>query len=297
MEILEPPSKGHRKRKPDDNGLPLGSSEAKRLRNSSKVADLSQSFAVGNMLQALGGGKFENVTKELEEVAHRGRSGAVVGAAATEDGQGKLMSLESQLALDCVIDLDDDGLKKALFVVPSTEIVILDSADDDEDAVKNPKYPFQSSLVQHQKGQGDVVPVTPQSAFEKVVLGKEREMSCAITALVEEQSSRDNLLAIENGLALDRDVCVGQTRREKVLAMGNGVVNDKGVYVGVESDNEPEAVDEDLGDIWSEMAISIVNSKDARTSRNGSKTDEVEDGEHSFILKDDVVMLPCLRSY
>ncbi|KAJ4916288.1 P-loop containing nucleoside triphosphate hydrolase protein [Raphanus sativus] len=63
------------------------------------------------------------------------------------------MSLESQLALDCVIDLDDDGLKKALSVVSSTEIVILDSTDDDGDGVEKPKYPFQSSLVQHRKSQ------------------------------------------------------------------------------------------------------------------------------------------------
>lgn len=309
MQILQPPSNGHRKRKPDDGRFSLVGSEAtKRIRNSSKVTDFSQPFAVSNMLEALDGGKFGSVTKELEEVAklrmelvkrciwlYPSLAHTVFGAASAEDGgQGELMSLENQLALDCVIDLDGDDTdasKKALCVVPSTEVVILDSDDDDEDAVEKPKYPFQSSLVQHQKSQGDVVPVTPQFAFEEVVLGKGKEMSCAITALVEGQSSRGNLLAIENGMAIDRDVCVGQTRREKVLAIENGVVNDKGVYVGVEDDesgNESEAADEDLGNIWNEMAMSIVCSKDAETSRNESKTDEVEDCEHSFILKDDM---------
>ncbi|KAL0733168.1 hypothetical protein Bca4012_009378 [Brassica carinata] len=298
---------GHRKRKLDD-GLSLAS-EAKRLRNSSKVTDFSQPFAVSNMLEALDGGKFGSVTKELEEVAnlrtelvkrciwlYPSLANTVFGGA--DDGGQELMSLENQLAVDCVIDLvggdDDDASKKALCVVPSsTEIVILDS-DDDEDVEsdKQPKYPFQSSLVQHQKSQGDVQPVTPQFAFEEVVLWKGKEMSSAITALVEGQSSRGNLLAIENGMAIDKDVYVGQqTRREKILAIENGVVNDKGVYVGVEndeSDDASEAADEDLGNIWNEMAMSIVCSKDVETSRNGSKTDEVEDCEHSFILKDDM---------
>lgn len=185
---------GHRKRKPDD-ALSLAS-EAKRLRNSSKVTDFSHPFAVTNMLEALDGGKFGSVTKELEEVAnlrmelvkrcvwlYPSLAHTVFGAG---DGQEELVSLENQLALDSVIDLDGgDGTEKALCVVPSTEIVILDS-DDDEDveSEKQPKYPFQSSLVQHQKSQGDVQLVTPQFAFEEVVLGKGKEMSCAITALV-----------------------------------------------------------------------------------------------------------------
>lgn len=66
-------------------------------------------------------------------------------------------------------------------------------------------------------------------------------------------------------MAIDRDVYVGQqTRRDKILAIENGVVNDKGVYVGVEDDesgDESEAADEDLGNIWNEMAMSIVCSK------------------------------------
>ncbi|KAJ4869050.1 SNF2 domain-containing protein / helicase domain-containing protein [Raphanus sativus] len=96
------------------------------------------------MLEALDGGKFGSVTKELEEVANLrlelvkrciwlypslAHTVFRAGAVAVEDGQGELMSLENQLALDCVIDLDDDGSKKALCVVPSTEIVILDSDD------------------------------------------------------------------------------------------------------------------------------------------------------------------------
>ncbi|KAJ4902027.1 hypothetical protein Rs2_15978 [Raphanus sativus] len=67
MEILQPPPKGHHKRKHDDDGLSLSSSEAKRLRNSSKVTDFSQPSAVGNMLEALDGGKFGGVTKEWKK--------------------------------------------------------------------------------------------------------------------------------------------------------------------------------------------------------------------------------------
>lgn len=42
------------------------------------------------------------------------------------------------------------------------------------------------------------------------------------------------------------------------------MVNDKGVYVGVEeddSDDESKSGDEDLGNIWNEMAMGIVCSK------------------------------------
>lgn len=52
-----------------------------------------------------------------------------------------------------------------------------------------------------------------------------------------------------------------ERKREKVFVIENGVVNDKGVYVGVEEDesgDEFEVVDEDFGNIWSEMVMLIV---------------------------------------
>ncbi|KAG7640962.1 P-loop containing nucleoside triphosphate hydrolase [Arabidopsis suecica] len=253
--------------------------EAKRVKSSSKVIDYSNPFAVSNMLEALDSGKFGSVSKELEEIAdmrmdlvkrsiwlYPSLAYTVFEAEKTMDNQ---QVVEGVINLDDDDDDDTDVEKKALCVVPSSsEIVLLDSDDEDNER-QRPMYQFQSTLVQHQKNQGDVTPLIPQCSFEEVDLGRGKEMPSAIKAIVE-----------------------GQTSRGKVLPIENGVVNEKGVYVGVEeddSDNESEAADEDLGNIWNEMALSIECSKDvARETSHKEKADVVEDCEHSFILKDDM---------
>ncbi|XP_024016508.1 protein CHROMATIN REMODELING 35 isoform X2 [Eutrema salsugineum] len=330
MAILQPDqafSTGYHKRKLDGR-CSLGSltPDAKRLRISSNVTDYSQPFAISNILKALENGKFGSVTKDLQEIADL-RMGMVkqciskfpslanVEFGADKNQTMELVSLENPQVVEGVIDLDDDDTdasNKAICVVPSTEIVVLDSDDEDNESQK-PTYPFQSSLVQHQKSQRDLLPATPQLAFEDVVLGKGKELSSAITVIGEGQTSRgivlpiengmvdyqsvsvgqtsgDKVLAIEDGMVYDKSVTVGQTRRDRVLSIENGVASDKGVYVGVEDDdsgNESEAADEDLGSIWNEMAMSIVCSKDG-ASHKEPKEDEVEDCEHSFILMDDM---------
>lgn len=107
----------------------------------------------------------------------------------------------------------------------------------------------------------------------------------------EGQSSRGNLLALENGMAIDKE-----RKREKVLAIENGVVNDKGVYVGVEEDesgDESEAADEDLGNIWSEMAMSIVCSKVCHCSVSSALFDIIGSCEVSFRFSLYVVVFFC----
>ncbi|CAL9223171.1 unnamed protein product [Arabidopsis halleri] len=287
MEILHPDqatSNGYyknvhkRKQNQVDDGL-CSESEAKRLKSSSKVIDYSNPFAISNMLEALDGGKFGSVTKELQEIADM-RMDLVKrciwlypSLAYTEfEDEKTMMSLDNQQIVEGgVINLDDDDddvSNKAICVVPSSEIVVLDSDDEDNER-QRPMYQFQSTLVQLQKNQGDVTPVTPQYTFEEVDLGRSKEMPSVIKTTVE-----------------------GQTSRGKVVAIENGIVNEKGVYVGVEeddSDNESEAADEDLGNIWNEMAMSIECSKDiAWETSHKQKADVVEDCEHSFILKDDM---------
>ncbi|CAN8257867.1 unnamed protein product [Cochlearia groenlandica] len=333
MEILrtdQSTSNGKNKRKLDDNdddddklSLVPFTPKAKRLKSSSNVIDYSQPFAISNMLESLDSGKYGSVTKELQEIADM-RMGFVKqciwlypSLASTVFGEGKKSQEMDLVVVRDVIDVDDDDdcSNKALCVVPPTEIVILDSDDEDSEN-QRPMYPFQSSLVQHQKSQGDVVPVTPQFAFEDIVLPvsvKGKESAFAIKGLVEGQRSRDRvlpvengmvnekgvyvgqtgLLAIESGTVSDKGVNVGQTKRDKFLPAENDVVNDKGVYVGVEeddSDNESEAAEVDLGNIWNEMAMAIVCSKDTtgESSHKEPKTDVVEDCEHSFILMDDM---------
>lgn len=192
---------GYHKRKLDDV-LCLGSvtPQVKRLKTSSRVIDYSQPSSISNLLEALDGGKFGSVTKELQEIADL-RMGLVKrcislypSLASTVFGGDKcrtmeLMSLENQQVVeDDVINLDDDDTdvsKKALCVVPpsSAEIVILDSDDEDSES-QRPKYPFQSSLVLHQKNQGDEPAVMPQCSFEEVLLWKGKEISPAIKGIV-----------------------------------------------------------------------------------------------------------------
>ncbi|EFH60429.1 defective in RNA-directed DNA methylation 1 [Arabidopsis lyrata subsp. lyrata] len=291
MEILHPDQatsngfyKNVHKRKQNqvDDGL-CSDSEAKRLKSSSKVIDYSNPFAISNMLEALDGGKFGSVTKELQEIADM-RMDLIKrciwlypSLAYTEfEDEKTMLSLDNQqvveggvINLDDDDDDDDDVSNKAICVVPSSEIVVLDSDDEDNERQRS-TYQFQSTLVQLQKNQGDVTPVTPQFTFEEVDLGRSKEMMpSVIKAIVE-----------------------GQTSRDKVIAIENGVANEKGVYVGVEDDdidNESEAADEDLGNIWNEMAMSIECSKDiAWETSHKQKADVVEDCEHSFILKDDM---------
>ncbi|XP_010423658.2 PREDICTED: protein CHROMATIN REMODELING 35-like isoform X2 [Camelina sativa] len=329
MEILQPDQaysngyyKNVRKRKLNqvDDGVHVGSvtPEAKRVKCSSKFIDFSQPFAVSNMLEALEGGRFGSVTKELQEIADL-RMDLVKkciwlypSLADTEFGGGKneTIELENQQVVEAdVINLDDDDdtdvSNKALCVVPSSEIVNLDSDDEGSESPR-PKYQFQSSLVLHQMSQGDVTPVTPQLNFEEVNLGRGMEMPSSIKRI--EMPSAFNGMEMPsaikhievpsafNGMEMPsaiKDMVEGQTSREKVLPIENGMVNDKGVYVGVEeddSDNESKSGDEDLGDIWNEMAMSIVCSKNVagETSQKEPKADVVEDCEHSFILKDDM---------
>ncbi|EOA32862.1 hypothetical protein CARUB_v10016175mg [Capsella rubella] len=286
--------------------------EAKRVKSTPRVIDFSQPFAVSNMLEALDGGRFGSVTKELQEIADM-RMGLVKqciwlypSLAATVFGGENcqtvdLMELENQQVVEGVINLDDDDgddtdvSKKALCVVPSSEIVILDSDDEDGES-QRPMYQFQSSLVLHQKNQGDVTPVTPQFNFEEVVLGRGMEMPSAIKgreihSAIKSTEMPSAIKEMEMPSAI-KGLVEGQTSREKTLPIENGMVNDKGVYVGVEddSDDESKSEDEDLGDMWNEMAMSIVCTKDVagETSQKESKADVVEDCEHSFILMDDM---------
>jgi len=168
--------------------------EAKRVKSSSKVIDYSNPFAVSNMLEALDSGKFGSVSKELEEIAdmrmdlvkrsiwlYPSLAYTVFEAEKTMDNQ---QVVEGVINLDDDDDDDTDVEKKALCVVPSSsEIVLLDSDDEDNER-QRPMYQFQSTLVQHQKNQGDVTPLIPQCSFEEVDLGRGKEMPSAIKAIV-----------------------------------------------------------------------------------------------------------------
>ncbi|KAL1223360.1 Protein CHROMATIN REMODELING 35 [Cardamine amara subsp. amara] len=286
-----------------DDGLRLGSvtQEAKRMKSSSNVIDYSDPFAVSNMISALEVGKYGSLTKEVEEIADMGLELAKQcislrpSLAYTIFGEEKSKNMDV-VKLD-VVNLDDDDdddddedSKKAICVVPpSTEIVIIDS-DDEDTEIQRPTYQFQSSLVQFQKSQEDVIPVTPELNFEEVVLGRDNQED--VIPVTPRFNFQEVVVGRDKEMpSASKAIVEGQTRKDKILSLENGPVNDKGVYVGVEdsdSDNESEA-EEDLGNIWNEMAIAIECSKDAgQTSHKEPKAAVVEDCDHSFILMDDM---------
>lgn len=184
-----------RKQNQVDDGL-CSDSEAKRLKSSSKVIDYSNPFAISNMLEALDGGRFGSVTKELQEITDM-RMDLIKrciwlypSLAYTEfEDEKTMMSLDNQQVVEGgVINLDDDDddddvSNKAICVVPSSEIVVLDSDDEDNERQRS-TYQFQSTLVQLQKNQGDVTPVTPQFTFEEVDLGRSKEMMPSVIKAV-----------------------------------------------------------------------------------------------------------------
>ncbi|XP_010548073.1 PREDICTED: protein CHROMATIN REMODELING 35 isoform X2 [Tarenaya hassleriana] len=291
--------------------------EPKKVNTSSfKVTDYSNPSAIGKMIEALDSGKYGSVTKELKEIADRRMElvksclSMYPSLSSMVFSSGKSQAKEhvetgNQQVVEEVINLDDkdkvDAAKNS--VLSKSEVVVIDS-DDEETETLRPKYPFQSSLVLYQKMGGDVPAIAPQCSFEEVVLGKGKE-GHPIRGMLEGKTKRDRGRppSEENGIVNDKGVYVGvrddyddnhlkKTALVRPPSEENRIVNDKGVYVGVRDDyddSESEVADDGLGDIWGEMAMAIECNKEVTTEPSKEqKPEEVEDCEHSFILKDDI---------
>ncbi|KAI3712196.1 hypothetical protein L1987_70746 [Smallanthus sonchifolius] len=67
--------------------------------------------------------------------------------------------------------------------------------------------------------------------------------------------------------------------------------HDKGVYVGVEEDESDSQSGSNFdweADIWKEMSIGLDSSKDVYLSSNQNSSEDGQDCDHSYILKDDI---------
>ncbi|KAF7849912.1 LOW QUALITY PROTEIN: hypothetical protein BT93_L0144 [Corymbia citriodora subsp. variegata] len=115
-------------------------------------------------------------------------------------------------------------------------------------------------------------------------------------------SVKENIVTLDDDDFVVRNIRVKNYRN---IAQGDGLLNaeteikkDKGVYVGVdnEDDHLTEVVDDGLGDIWNEMTTALECSKDIaedmenweHPSSNDSSSEDMEDCDHSFVLKDDI---------
>ncbi|KAL1801816.1 hypothetical protein ACET3Z_030463 [Daucus carota] len=104
-----------------------------------------------------------------------------------------------------------------------------------------------------------------------------------------------NIKKYDSMHALGNDDFTDETEQPSPVA-GTLVEKDKGIYIGVEDSSTDEDDqhsynnDDALGDIWQEMSFAMESCKDTSVNPASDEyvTDEEEDCEHSYILKDDI---------
>ncbi|CAN4107511.1 unnamed protein product [Withania somnifera] len=246
----------------------------------SGVFNHSAPFAIPNLLELLDSGKFGSVTREIEDLIARRMK--LVNACYADDHSlpNKVLELEgncegafkgNQPSLN-VIDLEDgqeadnlaSGPMIACFGSSAGPLVIIDS--DDEDTQIETVSPSQG--IHSQK--------TPISSFQGMPL-------------------KNAIIDFQFKDFLGRDYAETQISVEAVNLAGEAEIEkDKGVYVGVQEDDEiddgAEQPDEGLTDIWNEMSFALEFSKDVASepSPDEHTTEEEDECDHSFILKDDI---------
>ncbi|KAK1414437.1 hypothetical protein QVD17_30181 [Tagetes erecta] len=96
----------------------------------------------------------------------------------------------------------------------------------------------------------------------------------------DEVESEDNDMEAENNKSLEDDDADLEYNK-----------HDKGVYVGVEedeSDSQSEIYFDGEADIWKEMSIGLESSRDLHLSSNQNSSEDGQECDHSYILKDDI---------
>ncbi|KAJ0010292.1 hypothetical protein Pint_34760 [Pistacia integerrima] len=225
--------------------------------------------------------------------------------------------LKIQQARPNVIDLEDECA-----AVADVPLVVILSNDEDE-GERRPSNPLSEVvLMQPSDGQYHTENTEVRGYAERTIQVEER-VSLAVESdienyedvHVEENKVRgyaERTIQVEEKVSLDgksdaekeKDVGVEENKvsayaeetmqiEDKVSVDGEIVVQkDRGVYVGVEEDddNQTEIEGDDLGEIWQEMYMSLELSKDAveDNSGKGHNSEDGEDCDHSFILKDDL---------
>ncbi|XP_022146198.1 protein CHROMATIN REMODELING 35-like [Momordica charantia] len=238
-----------------------------KMKNSARIIDYSDPFAINTLIDGLDCGQFGSVTKEIEALAsHKmevlspyiakyptlssmlfdlGRSKECTEVMNHQDSQlvHNLIDLED----DSAIDVRSNNVEKSRL-----PIVIIDS-DEEESKDQKRIHPFQEVVLARSPGQGLLKDIVVSRASN----GKEA------TPVAE-------------------TFC----KKEK----------DKGVYVGVEEDEDEvseqaNSEDDGLGDIWNDMKMALEFSKDMDAPVDSSSNQQSEDAvdcDHSFLLKDDL---------
>ncbi|KAI4367268.1 hypothetical protein MLD38_023025 [Melastoma candidum] len=248
----------------------------KDVKASSCVIDYSSPSAITHLLNKIDCGKYGSVTKEMEALIAKRMEmlaslvlttpslmKAVVRSETNQEIQDDELAIlpYGQFGESNFIDLEEETAdNKAVPPPPAQPIVILDDSDDE------------GHTAQDHKEQ------TPSYPFEEIFL--------PMPTVNIYQNSMD-------------ETASGRKSRKRVhLSPEAEVKKDPGVYVGVDDDHQPtEAVDDGLGDIWTEMSMALECAKDViedpidsaeNYSSGESSSEEMEGCDHSFILKDDI---------
>ncbi|WCJ40931.1 Protein CHROMATIN REMODELING 35 [Euphorbia peplus] len=261
-------SKGHKRLKLSDDGGESGNGAEERTpKSSSEVVDYRDPFAIAKIINKLDGGKYGSVTKEIEALTSRKLQ--VLGPYVKKNP-----SLSAVLLNKTKIE-EASQIRQIVPKNPPptpTPVVILDS-DDDDNEDHRPSYPFQDVLLPRPAGNlmGTTKPIKVRAQQERAshmnsfTLASETD-----TQAQQDRTSPGNLTTL-----------AGETNTN----MG------KGEYVGVDEygDNESKTEDDGLGDIWTEMSTALELSKDvAEYLSSNEHTEEDEDCDHSYVLKDDL---------
>ncbi|KAG6605058.1 Protein CHROMATIN REMODELING 35, partial [Cucurbita argyrosperma subsp. sororia] len=240
-----------------------------KMKNSAKVIDYSDPFAINNLIDSLDCGQFGSVTKEIEVLVsckmqilspyiakYPTLSSMLFGLGRSKECTEAMDHQASQLVHNNLIDLEDDSaidVRDNDVEKSRLPIVIIDS-DEEESYVPRRIHPFQEVVLPRPPG---------QSLFkDKVVVGRRASNGEEATPIGE-----------------------SETISKK----------DRGVYVGVEEDEVSEQANSEedgLEDIWNDMKMALECSKDLDVAVDSSSdqqtTDDTTDCDHSFLLKEDL---------
>ncbi|KAG7975985.1 hypothetical protein I3843_06G125900 [Carya illinoinensis] len=273
---------GHKRLKLSDNGKDyksiafpasmLDDIEQRKPKTSPEVIDYGNPFAIPDLLERLGSGKYGSVTKDIEALIARRMqmlhpyfskyptlSNTFLEA---EKNQSKEASKQATRTSDInIIDLEDEHVTNDVKALAPPVVVI--ESDDEDNGYQEPFVPFREIVLPRPAGQF----LMKDFLDYRVPLANTKKGGAQ-----REKASAELKVKRENGDELE-------------------IKGEKGVYVGIddEENHQNDAEDDGLEDMWKEMSMALECSKDdAVDPPSEEQARGGEDCDHSFVLKDDL---------
>ncbi|CAH1425884.1 unnamed protein product [Lactuca virosa] len=222
-----------------------------------------------------------------------------------------------------IIDSDDDeptyqipskSFQDAVIKIPSKPYVDIElkipSKTDEDIKLTIPSKPYEDTKLKiPSKPHEDIALKIGSKPCKDTLLNKPTELSMeqilggddGLDQATKEGGDRDTLTvvapSVEKEKSFKDDDMDSEKKHDDVDNDKHGDMDsggkkhDKGKYVGVEdddSDEQPEADFDGLGDIWKEMTIGLESSKDRIPASDENANEEGKDCDHTFILKEDI---------